>query len=243
MKEILTLIAFTGMLTSASFASNSDNEDSFKTGKGKVDMKFLGHASLLFKFGSKTIYIDPSSAYANLKNMPKADLIIITHEHFDHFEPKVISALKKESCVVIATEQCREASPTIVMRNGDTKIVDGIKIEAVPAYNLIHKNEKGDLYHPKGRGNGYILTLEKFRIYIAGDTENIPEMTSLKNIDVAFMPMNLPYTMDEAMFIQAAKMVNPKILFPYHYKGSDLHRVKETLSRETKIDVRLKKFY
>lgn len=244
MNRLLATLTMVGFLCSASAGhSASDKEDVLKTSTGNVYMKFLGHASMLFQYNKKNIYIDPSSAYAKFDNLPKADIIIITHEHYDHLDLKAINEIRKKSTIIVATEACMAASPNIIMKNGDSKEEDGIKIEAVPAYNIVHKTEQGQLFHPKGNGNGYVLTIGGKRIYIAGDTENIPEMKQLKNIDIAFLPLNLPYTMDITMFVDAAKMVKPKILYPYHCYGSNLEQAKAALSNEKGIEVRIKNFY
>lgn len=220
-----------------------DKRDVLATSRGNVDMVFLGHASLLFHIDNKLIYVDPSGAYAKIDHLPKADLIIVTHEHFDHLDPKAVEYLSKPETEIIATEQCKSIRPTLVMKNGDKTTFDGITIEAVPAYNLVHKNDKGEFFHPKGRGNGYVLTVGDKKIYIAGDTENIPEMSTLKDIDVAFLPMNLPYTMDASMFVDAVKRVKPKVVYPYHYKGSNPNVAKEMLKDYTSAEVRIKNFY
>lgn len=245
MKTLILLIAMaTTALTTEGFTPKmGDKEDILTTKAGTVKMKFLGHASLLFQVGNKNIYVDPSGAYAKFDGLPKADIIFYTHEHFDHLDPKTAKLLVKDGTIIVGTAACKEVKPTIIMKNGDTKEIDGIKVEAVAAYNLIHKNDQGNFYHPKGVGNGYILTIGSKRIYIAGDTEDIPEMKTFKNVDVAFMPMNLPYTMSPEMFERAALMVKPKVLYPYHYAGSDLAPVKKAIEKEKGIEVRLKNFY
>jgi L-ascorbate metabolism protein UlaG (beta-lactamase superfamily) len=127
------------------------------------------------------------------------------------------------------------------MRNGDKQLVSGIQVEAVPAYNLIHKREDGQPFHPKGVGNGYILTLGETRLYFAGDTENIPEMKNLRDISVAFLPMNLPYTMTPAMVADAAKTIRPQILYPYHYGNTDVLELVNLLKAEKDIEIRIRK--
>jgi len=126
------------------------------------------------------------------------------------------------------------------MKNGETKTVKGLKIEAVPAYNIVHKRSSGEPYHPKDKHNGYVITFGDKRVYVAGDTENIPEMKELKNIDVAFLPMNLPYTMDPEMAAKAAKSFKPKILYPYHYGDTDPTKLVELLKDEEDIEVRIR---
>ena len=126
------------------------------------------------------------------------------------------------------------------MRNGDVKTVDGLKIEAVPAYNLVHMRSKGVPFHIKGIGNGYVITFGNKRVYVAGDTENIPEMKNLKNIDIAFLPMNLPYTMTPEMVADAAIAFKPKILYPYHFGNTDTSRIVDLLKDHKEIEVRIK---
>ena len=127
------------------------------------------------------------------------------------------------------------------MENGDAKTIHGITVEAVPAYNIVHKRSSGDPFHPKGQGNGYVLTFGDTRVYVAGDTENIPEMKKLRDIDVAFLPMNLPYTMTPEMVADAAKAFEPRILYPYHYGETQTDELIELLKDAGDIEVRIRK--
>ena len=126
------------------------------------------------------------------------------------------------------------------MKNGEVKTVKGLKIEAVPAYNIISKRDGGEPYHPKGNGNGYVITFGGKRVYVAGDTENTPEMKALKDIDIAFLPMNLPYTMSPEMAAEAARAFRPKVLYPYHYGNTDVKQLAELLKGEQGIEVRIR---
>jgi L-ascorbate metabolism protein UlaG (beta-lactamase superfamily) len=214
-------------------------EDVIKTETGDLKITFLGHASLAFAYQGKVLYVDPvgnpSGTPVDYSKMPKADIILVTHEHFDHLDPKAISVLRKEQTKIILTKACAEkVSGGTVMKNGDALTVQGIKIEAVPAYNIVQK------FHPKGVGNGYVLNFDKTRTYVAGDTENTPEMKQLKNIDIAFLPMNLPYTMTPEMVADAAKAFEPKILYPYHYGQTDLNKLINLL-KDSKTEVRVRK--
>jgi len=216
-------------------------QDVIKTVAGDLRIAFIGHGTLMFTFGGKTIHVDPVSREADYTNMPKADLILITHEHGDHLDPKVIEMLRTEETDLVLTQACAErVDGGIIMKNGDVKTVQGLRIEAVPAYNIVHMRSAGNPFHPKGRGNGYIITFGDKRVYIAGDTENTPEMKRLKDIDVAFLPMNLPYTMTPEMVADAAKAFKPKILYPYHYGQTDPNKLVELLKDSKDIEVRIR---
>jgi L-ascorbate metabolism protein UlaG (beta-lactamase superfamily) len=216
--------------------------DVIPTSTGYLKITFLGHASLRMTFGGKEIYIDPFSRLADYSKLPKADLILITHEHGDHLDPNAVAAVRTAKTVMVLTAACaQQITGGIIMKNGDKQTVEGISVEAVPAYNLVHKRENGQPFHPQGQGNGYILTFGDKRVYIAGDTENIPEMKSLRNIDCAFLPMNIPYTMTPEMVADGAKAFRPRILYPYHYGDTDVSKLESLLSAEKGIAVRIRK--
>jgi L-ascorbate metabolism protein UlaG (beta-lactamase superfamily) len=216
--------------------------DVFSTSAGDLSITFLGHGSLLLLFNGMNIYVDVFGNVADYSKLPKADIIFITHEHFDHLDPKALASIRTEKTVLVYTEACKQmAKGGIVMRNGDRQTVSGIPVEAVPAYNLIHKRPSGDPFHPKGSGNGYILTIGGTRLYVGGDTENIQEMKALKDIDIAFLPMNLPYTMTPEMVADAAKSFCPRILYPYHYGDTDTKKLVDLLKAEKGIEVRIRK--
>jgi len=199
------------------FGTEPIQTDTIPTSEGNCIIYFIGHGSLLFEFNEKMIHVDPFSRMADYGKLPKADLILITHEHGDHLDPNAIDKIQKENTIFIVTEICsKKLGKGQIMKNGDTRSIMGIKIEAVPAYNIKHLRESGEPFHPPGNGNGYILSFGDKRIYVAGDTENIPEMRNLTSIDVAFLPMNVPYTMTPAMTAEAAKSFRPAILYPYH---------------------------
>ena len=209
--------------------------DTIRTNAGDLKITFIRHATMMMEFAGKIIHIDPVSREADYTKLPKADLILVTHEHGDHLDAKAINLLKKDTTQLVLTKTCaQQVSGGIIMQNGDTKIIEGLKIEAVPAYNL----EKA--FHPKGQGNGYVITFDDKRVYIAGDTENIPEMKNLKDIYIAFLPMNLPYTMTPEMVADAAKIFKPKILYPYHYGQTDTSKIVDLL-KDSGIKVRIRK--
>ncbi|HEY42984.1 MAG TPA: MBL fold metallo-hydrolase [Anaerolineae bacterium] len=215
--------------------------DVIKTSAGDLKITFLGHGTLMLTFRGKRIHIDPFSRVADYSKMPKADVILITHEHRDHLDPDALANVRTGETKVVLTETCaKEVEGGTVMQNGDVSTVLGVPIEAVPAYNLVHKRESGEPFHPKGVGNGYILTFGDKRVYVAGDTENIPEMKDLQGIDLAFLPMNLPYTMTPEMVADAAKTIQPKILYPYHYGDTDTSKILELLSGEEGIEIRIR---
>lgn len=217
-------------------------KDRFSTSAGEVEIVFLGHGSLLFNFREMNIYVDPFSRVANYAQLPQADMILLTHEHRDHLDPAALAPIQAETTTLILTPTCAtQLAGGIVMQNGDERDARGIHIQGVPAYNRVHKRDDGQPFHPKGVGNGYILTFGDRRIYVAGDTEDIPEMQGLGKIDVAFLPMNLPYTMTPEMVAQAARMIRPAVLYPYHYGETDPARLVTLLKAEPSIEVRIRR--
>jgi L-ascorbate metabolism protein UlaG (beta-lactamase superfamily) len=166
----------------------------------------------MMQFAGRTIHIDPVGGMADYTLLPKADLVLVTHHHGDHLDTGTLQQIVTGHSEVYLTQTCAAEFPAgIVLVNGDKRVSGDIAIEAVPAYNLVHKRPDGKPFHPKGEGNGYVVTFGRTRVYIAGDTENIPEMKGLKEIAVAFLPMNLPYTMTPAMVADAAGAFKPKI--------------------------------
>jgi len=216
-------------------------KDTIATASGPIEAGFIGHGSLVFSFQGNTIYIDPVAAYGDYSALPKADLILLTHEHKDHMDSRTLSLIRKKDAVLIVTRACADQlKEGTVMENGDVKEVLGIAVRAVPAYNLVHMRSEGQPFHPKGRGNGYVLTFGDKKVYVAGDTENVPEMKALREIDVAFLPMNLPYTMTPEMVADAAAAFRPKILYPYHYGDTDPQKLRDLLKDEKDIEVRVR---
>nr|WP_320036613.1 MBL fold metallo-hydrolase [uncultured Bacteroides sp.] len=234
------LMLILGILSAEFASAGSFDTDTFKTkSKKEVIITFIKHGSLMLTYNKHTIQVDPIYEYADYSKFPKTDIILITHEHGDHLDAKAIDMLsKKETTVILNTSSQKKLGKGTIMNNGDKKeILDNIKVEAVPAYNTTPGRE---MFHPRHRDNGYILTIDGVRIYIAGDTEDIPEMKELKNIDIAFLPVNQPYTMTIAEAVNAAKMFLPKVLYPYHFGNTDVKKIKEEL-KGTSIDVRLRK--
>jgi L-ascorbate metabolism protein UlaG (beta-lactamase superfamily) len=237
-----------GMLFSLAMAASAADQpfetDAIPTPEGDLTITFLGHGTLMMSIGGSVIHVDPVSRYADYSRLPKADLILITHEHPDHLDLKAINQVTKAGTVVVTTETVsRQVKGAIVLKNGDTRKVAGFMVEAVPAYNVVHMRSPGVPWHPKGAGNGYIVTCGGKRVYIAGDTENTPEMKELKRIDMAFLPMNLPYTMTPEMVADAAKAFRPHVLYPYHFGTTDTARLLDLMKNEKDIEVRIRNMH
>lgn len=214
----------------------------FQTSSGPVKITPIYHASLLIEAGGKAIYLDPAKP-ASFDKLPPADLILITDIHGDHMDPNSIAALSKASTEIMAPPAVVTSVPAArPISNGQTTTWNGWTIEAIPMYNIQRGPSPGKLYHDKGRGNGYVLAYGGKRFYFSGDTENIPEMRALKNIDIAFVCMNLPYTMPPEEAADAVKAFHPKVAIPYHYRGSDLSVFEKALAG-TGIEVRLLDWY
>jgi L-ascorbate metabolism protein UlaG (beta-lactamase superfamily) len=215
---------------------------SFSTSAGEVKITPLYHASVLIQAGGKTIYVDPAKP-AKLTGLPKADLILITHIHYDHFDPDSIAALSQSTTEVIAPASVVAKYPSAKpIANGQSQQWQSWTIEAVPAYNLVRGPSAGQFYHPKGRDNGYVLTYGGKRFYFSADTEGTPEMRALTHIDVAFICMNQPYTMPPEEAADAVKAFHPALVIPYHYRGSDLNLFQQRLAGSG-IEVRLLDWY
>jgi L-ascorbate metabolism protein UlaG (beta-lactamase superfamily) len=216
-------------------------EDVIPTAAGDLTITFIGHGTLMFRFDGKVIHVDPVGREADYSTMPDADLVLVTHEHGDHLDPDALAAIRTAETVVIYSPSCEgRVDGAIVMANGDSRTELGIGIEAIPAYNIVHMRSSGQPYHPKGNGNGYVLTFGDTRVLVAGDTENTPEMMALEDIDIAFLPMNLPYTMTPEMVAEAATTFRPKILYPYHFGSTDTNELVELLEGVEGIEVRIR---
>ena len=252
-KLIFCLVAVLGLTTAC--AQKSYEVDEFTTKSGKtVKFHALMHACIRIEMDGKEIQIDPVAKLGDrtvdYAAMPKADYIFVTHEHGDHYDAKSIKQLTGEKTQLVMNKRCadmygegKELESSALGRlrtakNGDKLQLADISVEAVPAYNYTEGHTQ---FHPKGRDNGYILTIDGLRIYIAGDTEDIPEMSKIKDIDIAFLPCNQPYTMTPDQLIRAAKVIKPKVLFPYHYGQTDLSGVPAAL-KGTGIDVRIRHY-
>lgn len=237
------LILITAVLLLCTVQLNAQQElpyDEFEIDGGVLKLYFIGHGTLMFDCAGTIIHIDPVGREGDYSKLPKADLVLVTHEHGDHLDAGVIKMISTESTEVVLNESSRKKFGSgISMKNGDVKTVKGIKIEAVPAYNTTEGRSR---FHPKDRDNGYVITCGDKRVYIAGDTEFIAEMNDLKNIDIAFLPMNQPYTMTPEQAAGAAKAFMPKILYPYHYGNTDTGELVKLLKDENNIEVRIREF-
>jgi L-ascorbate metabolism protein UlaG (beta-lactamase superfamily) len=239
---ILATTFLLGIFATTVLCQKKYEVDTIRTREGNIEISFLGHGSLMFRFGGKVVYADPVSQFADFAQMPRADMILVTHEHGDHLDSVAIEKCRTEKTAIFCTEACKSRlRGATVMKNGDALESGKIKVEAVPAYNLVHMRSPGAPFHAKGVGNGYVLTLGGKRIYVAGDTENIPEMSNLGVIDCAFLPMNLPYTMTPEMVAEAAKRIKPVILYPYHFGRSDTASLVSLLKDEKGIEIRIRK--
>lgn len=246
MRKFGFFMALCGLLgcTNSGKAVESENADTFTTTNGtKVRAYIIKHGSVRFQIGEKWLYVDPVTTavppVTDYKALPKADVILITHEHADHLDSEAISQLTKDGTLLITNPRSKELmnGKGEAMGNGETRQIDDmITIHAVPAYNISADKQQ---FHPKGRDNGYIIAVDNLKIYVAGDTENIDELKNLFNIDIAFLPCNLPFTMSPEQFAKAAKIVKPKVLFPYHYGKTDLKQVAHLL-QDSGIELRIR---
>lgn len=236
---LLTLCLLSSTLT---ISQKIFSKDTLKAPSGDVIITFIGHASLLLEWNGKNIFIDPSSRKANFYQFPKADMLFVTHHHNDHCDPSAIKALTKEKTKTFMSAIAHEKwNQGMVLYPEQQVSIDGVGITTIAAYNIQNKNEEGFPYHQQGECNSYVLTLGKLRIFIAGDTENTPELKALKNIDAAFLPMKLPYTMNPAMVVDAVKEMKPKILYPYHYDRKMLPELEELMKQVPEVELRIRK--
>ena len=249
MKNLATTLLAMSIFSLFAKADTNDvaavQTDTFEAPNGKaVVFTCIKHASVRIQYDGLEIQVDPVGAKCepatDYSAFPKADLVLVTHEHFDHFDRDAIAALCKEGTAIYANPavQGMLGDGTALRNDERAQVREDVSIEAVPAYNTTPDREK---FHPKGRDNGYVLMLGGFRIYIAGDTEDIPEMADVKDVDVAFLPVNQPYTMTPEQAAAAAKTVRPKVLFPYHYSQTPIRKVADLLAG-TGIDVRIRDY-
>lgn len=237
-----SFIGLSLMMTTA--CAQGYQTDTFTTRQGKkVVITAIKHASMEINYDGKEIEVDPVEGMeppTDYRRFPKADFIFITHEHEDHLDKKAVAHLEKGGTVIVANpNSVKILGRGKVMRNGDhLQLAPDMAVDAVPAYNITPGHTH---FHPKGRDNGYILTLDGLRIYIAGDTEDIEEMKQIKDVDIAFLPTNQPFTMTPEQTAKVARIIRPKVLFPYHYSDTKIQRVRQLLEG-TGIDVRIRNY-
>jgi len=242
MKVTLLTIALGTILSLVAAAQTRSTSQVFETTAGPVTITPIAHAAVKIDAGGKTIYLDPAPP-AKVAGLPAADLILITDIHSDHLNADNLKALSKPTTAIWGPPAVVKAYPQAKpIEIGGSAEWSGWKIETINAYNLVRGPEPGKLFHDKGRGVGYVLTYGGKRFYFSGDTEVTPEMRALKNIDVAFVCMNLPYTMPPEEAAEGIKAFHPKIVIPYHYRGSNLALLQKALAG-TGIEVRLLDLY
>jgi L-ascorbate metabolism protein UlaG (beta-lactamase superfamily) len=243
-------LAFASLLCLSTMFANAQRPepDHEKVKGGELTIQPINHATLVLTYHNKNIYIDPTGGADAFKGLAAPDIILITDIHGDHLDPKTIDAINTSKATLVVPQAVADKLPAttdkqkiVILKNGDKTMQQGISIAAIPMYNL---PEASDAFHTKGRGNGYVLTIGDKNIYISGDTEDIPEMRALKNIDIAFVCMNLPYTMDVNQAAQGVLAFKPKIVYPYHYRGQDVSTFKTLINTgDPNIEVRLRNWY
>jgi L-ascorbate metabolism protein UlaG (beta-lactamase superfamily) len=218
--------------------------DHFSTAKGDLAVTPLNHASVLFEWGGLAIYADPTAAAVADASLPKADVVFVTDIHHDHLDAAGLDRLRKPGTVLVAPQAVADAQThvDVVLKNGDSRQVAGIGVTGVPMYNLKRGPDAGLLFHDRGRGDGFVLDFAGTRVYLSGDTECTSEMRGLQKIDVAFVCMNLPYTMPPSEAAECIEAFKPKVLFPYHYRGSDLGELEHALAGKG-VEIRERKWY
>ncbi len=226
------------------------SEDSIPTSRGELLVLPIDHASLVLQWDGKAIYVDPVGGVQLYAGLPPPDIVLVTHTHGDHMSATTLNALVQDGTVLVVPEAVSEALASSgvldiveekVLANGEAVQIGDIHAEAIPMYNLTEERLR---YHPKGTGNGYVLGLEGTRVYISGDTEDIPEMRALQDIDLAFICMNLPYTMTPEQAASSVLEFRPRVVYPYHFRGQDPEIFKNLVEAESgEIEVRIRNWY
>ena len=223
-------------------AGQDFEQDVYPTDLGDLTFTFIGHGSFMMEWDGQIIHVDPSTREADYATLPDADLILITHHHGDHCDPAAVEAVEKSGSSIFLTSLAKESlGHGTVLLNDEKATYKNFTITAIPAYNLVHKRDNGDFFHPKGTCNSYVIEGGGMRIFIGGDTENTPEMKALTDIDIAFLPMNLPYTMTPEMVADAARGFKPDVLYPYHYGVTDPAKLVALLEDLNEVTIKVRK--
>jgi L-ascorbate metabolism protein UlaG (beta-lactamase superfamily) len=218
------------------------SSDTIATSAGPLVVTPIHHASLRFDFAGKHIFVDPWTE-GNLEGQPKADYIFLTDLHPDHLDQAAIDKLKTPSTILVGPPAVgAKTALGVTLKNGESKDFGAFKVEAVPMYNLTRGPAQGQLFHDKGRGDGFVFTFGDKRVYDSGDTECTPEMKALKNIDVAFVCMNLPYTMPPAEAAECVRAFKPKVVYPFHFRGQDPAAF-AAMVKDAPVEVRIRSWY
>jgi len=243
MQKILYFVVMLFLVTAFSiFAQNQFDKDTITTSAGDLIITFVGRGTLMFTFNDLVIHVDPWSRVADYSKMPKADIVLITHEHGDHLDPRALEQILKEETTLIYTKLCAEKFPGgTIMRNGMTWKVKGILIEAVPAYCLIIRDDPRSRPHTRWECNGYILTFGDKRVYIVSETENIEELKDIRDIDIAFLAMDAIFNLTPEEAVDVVKVFKPKVIYPYHYADADLTPFIEAFKDNPDIEVRIRR--
>lgn len=246
--KLKPIFSFLMMILTLSFCkAQPAAPDEVKTNNGTLKIQPVMHASLVLSWNNKTIYVDPTGGAALYKGFAAPDIILITDIHGDHLDAKTIEAVNTSKALMVVPQAVADMLPAsakeklVILKNGDKTQQAGISITAIPMYNL---PQTSTAFHTKGRGNGYVLNIGGKNVYISGDTQGVPEVLALKNIDIAFLCMNLPYTMDINEAAKTVSAFKPAIVYPYHYRGQDVNAFKKLVNAtDPKIDVRLREWY
>lgn len=241
---VVALLSLTALTASGAYAQTTETafeRDLISTGNGDLEIVFLGHASLMLEYGGLTVHVDPWSKVADYSKLPKADLLLLTHNHADHLDPEALRYALDEATDIVCPESCADACPgATVLRYGDSATVRGLRIEAAPSYNLTNlKNPGGRLVHPRGLCNGYIVDFGGMRVLFAGETENVPELAGIEDIDICFLAVDGVYNLTPEMAAVTAKVFAPKVLYPIHYADADVALL-ASLLEGTGIEVRIR---
>jgi L-ascorbate metabolism protein UlaG (beta-lactamase superfamily) len=220
-------------------AQTAFESDLFDLDGGTLRITFIGHGTLMLEYAGKVIHVDPVSAQADYSRLPKADLILVTHNHGDHLDPAAIRAASTaDTTVILNAASAKQLGSGTPMAGGESRTVGPFGVQAVPAYNTTAGRDR---FHPRGRDNGYLVTIAGKRIYVAGDTEDTPEMRALEGVWIAFLPMNQPYTMTPAQAAAAARAFRPAIVYPYHFGETRAQELRDLLADDKGIEVRLRR--